>query len=616
MYYSKDSQASFDDWVKELEESEELTDDELASLDKNIPWMAELDSHDGYQELLGGPPTKNLGIPQLTPSEFTKFALRMPKQDGMGYENFSFEGRRHMIRPYNTAAKRLLLTCARQVEKSTLLGNLILTYSCVVPSHKTLYVSPSSTQTKTFSMDRIKEPIETSPVLKMFTANMLMMNVFEKQFFNRSKITLRYAFLNADRCRGIPAWKLAMDEFQDILSDNIPVIEQCTAHAPPAFKSYLYAGTPKSFDNPIEYYRSGISKTGQPMSSQGEWVVPCNSHGGETGRYWNVLGEKNIGRKGLICEKCGNLINPMHEDAQWAMMVSNGIFENYRIPQLMVPWRQWDEILLDYGRYARDKFYNEVLGLSFDSGTRPLTLNAIKEACNPKFTMNPDFMEALRKKLIGTNYVFAGLDHGTGENSYTVASMGTYIGNKFQIFWVHRFTGEDTDPEIQLKKIISIFRAFKVDVIGSDYGGGFDRNSVLTRAFGQVKLQKYQYQGKVQKKVFRNPKLQRWLVHRTEVMSDVFAAIKRKQILFPRFEEFQDPYAQDMLNIFSEYNDTLRMIQYGHRPDKPDDTFHSVLYCFLASMTRFPRPDIIVPTKEHNNQGSVLSGGYNQPWQG
>lgn len=848
---------------------------------------------------------------------------------------------------------------------STLLGNLILAYSCIITAYKTLYVSPSATQTKTFSSDRIKEPIETSEVLKAFTTTMLSMNVFEKQFVNRSKITLRYAFLNADRTRGIPAHRLALDEIQDILADNIPVIEQCTAHAPEELKSFVYAGTPKGLDNSIEYYRSGVSKSGRSMSTQGEWVVPCDRHGGEGGRYWNVLGEKNIGNKGLICEKCGEAINPMHPDAQWAEMVAGGIFESYRIPQLMVPWRSWEEILLDYGRYPRDKFHNEVLGLSYDSGMRPLNVGQIQSCCNSSVTMHPEVLENTRKKFLSSQ-VFAGVDWGchdeatriltedgfkyfkdlsdtdlvaqwdpdtramtfvkpkvrtirdwdkpllhfetkggldimvtdthrmrvgtsqgqkwvtepadelaqrggnvhfvghvdwfaedrdefvlpglpassgyagsdprvfrmddwlellgylvtegglcfsgnrpsclkmsqratvnqvtygkiqaalnrceiphtpfpntktgdvnwtiygkqfwkwyqdnvgvessekrlprqflnvskrqlkilfdalvagdgttdgregcesgafystskglcedfqeicirlglrctvrlhkqaegnrktrwraswsrgrdyqfnkpsssvkyvpytgkvyccavpsgyivterngcvsyqgnTGENSYTVACLGTYVGNRFRIFWIHRFTGEDTDPQIQVKKLVQIFRAFNVRIIGSDYGGGFASNNVLLREFGQARVQRFQYQGKVRKKVFMNPQLQRWLVHRTEVMSDLFAAIKRKQLEFPRWEEFREPFAQDMLNIFSEYNETLRMIQYQHRPDRPDDSFHTILYCFLASMILHPRPDIIVPKREFEEQGPTGSTYSGPLWQG
>lgn len=935
----------------------ELTDEELFDAESGRPWCPEPEAYpEDFSFVDDGPPPID-DMPAVLPSQFTEFAFRMPKHDGSGYEPFSFKGRNHMRSVYDTPAKRILLFCGRQVEKSTLLGNRIITYSCMVSAFRTLYVSPSSTQTKTFSSDRIKEPLETSEVLRSFTTTLLQQNVFEKQFVNRSKITLRYAFLNADRTRGIPAWCLAIDELQDIIADNIPVIEQSLSHAPEQWRRFLYAGTPKGLDNTIEYYRSGTSK-GVPMSTMGEWVVPCDRCGSSAGagRYWNVLGEKNIQRAGLSCERCGQRINPQHPDSQWASMQKRGIFESYRIPQLMVPWRAWEEIYLDYGRYDRARFYNEVLGISYDSGLRPLTRAQIRDCCRSDISMHPDILQAYAALGAGQP-VFAGIDWGchdeetrilteggfkyfrdlvdddrvaqwdpetramtfvrplartvrdwdeplrhfktrggldlmvtpthrmrvtvagreqwvtesagvtaerggcvsfvghvswvgeevahftlpglpvspgyvgseartvpmddwlellgyliteggvcfdgdrmscvkmsqretvnhetylkmqrcldklavphsrfpnpktgdvnwaiygkqywswyaenigvegdekriprkflslsprqlrilfhalvdgdgytdpregctggafystskglcddfqeicirlglrcvvrlhkpaegnhktrwralwsegrdyqlnvphdavkhvpykgkvyccavpsgyivterngcvsyqgnTGENTYTVLSLGTYVNQRFRIFYVHRFQGEDVDPEPQLAKIDQMLSYFNVRLIGADYGGGFDRNDHLTRKFGPKRIHKYQYMSRGKKKIAWNPMYRRWQVTRTEAMADLFNAIKRKQLDFPRWEEFEDPYATDMLNIHSEYNNSLRMTQFTHRPDRPDDTFHSILYCFLVSMILVPRPDIMSPIKENPGQGPLQS---------
>ncbi len=550
--------------------------------------------------------------PKIRPSQFTGFAFYMPSDDGIGetgngYNKFSFEGRRHMRRIYDTPQRRILLKCARQVEKSTYLGNRAICYMSLVPSFKVLYVSPSATQTTTFSNDRIKDPLETSPVLRRFTTSMLSSNILEKQFINRSKITMRYAFLNADRARGIPAWMLTIDEFQDVLSDNIPVIEQCLSHAPEMWKQYIYAGTPKSLDNNIETYWSS-------HSTQNEWVVPHDCKGGEGGRFWNVLGEKNIGKKGLICGRCGTLINSMHPDAQWARMVEEAPFEGYRIPQLMVPWKAWSEILLDYKRYPRDKFYNEVLGISYDSGLRPLTRGQMKDCCNSDVSMHETHVETYRNLSYGQP-VFAGIDWGTGEHSYTVISLGTYINQVFRIFFIHRFEGEDVDPPRQLARIDELIKYFNVKLVGADYGGGYDRNDHLVRKIGPKRLQKFQYMANFNKKVAYDPKLGRWKLARTEVMSDVFNAIKRvdqgrRVIEFPNWEEFKEPYAQDCLNIYSEYNKSLRKIQYKHSIDKPDDAFHSILYCWLGSMILIPRPDIIAPVQEKDG---IQQRGYRGP---
>jgi len=592
----------------ELEELErELTDEELYLAEEGEYWLPpDFEPFPDAYTFEEDDQAQITVPPKVLPSQFTEAAFRMPNKDGI-FEPFSFNGRRHMRRIYDTPAKRILLFCGRQVEKSTLLGNRMLTYSCMIPAFKSLYVSPSATQTKTFSIDRIKEPLETSDVLRGFTTTALQQNVFEKQFINRAKITLRYAFLNADRTRGIPAWQLLLDELQDILGDNIPVIEQCTAHAPEEWKSFVYAGTPKGLDNIIEFYRSGTAK-GRPMSTMGEWVVPCDRCGSSAGagRFWNVLGEKNIQKKGLSCERCKQPINPMHDDAQWAMMQEAGIYESYRIPQLMVPWRSWDEIMLDYARYERARFYNEVLGISYDSGLRPLTRQQVRECCSDDISMHPSHLEKYRAMSAGTP-IFAGIDWGTGENTFTVLSLGCYVNSKFRIFFVHRFTGEDVDPPAQLEKIDQMLSYFNVRIIATDYGGGFDRNDHLVRKFGPKRLHKYQYMARGKKKIAWNPMYRRWQLTRTEVMSDIFNAIKRKQVELPRWAEFEDPYANDCLNIFSEYNETLRMVQYGHRPDRPDDTFHSILYCLLGSMIMFPRPDILVPVREHKGQGPLVT---------
>lgn len=545
---------------------------------------------------------KRLNIPSVTPSQFAHFSFRYPTEsvdgkgeDGMGYDRFDFGPRRHMKRLYDTPAKRILLFCARQVEKSTLLGNRALCYMSMVPAFRVLYVSPSATQTKKFSNDRVKEPIETSPVLRRFTTQMLSSNILEKQFVNRSMMTMRYAFLNADRARGIPAWMLEIDEFQDVLSDNIPVIEQCLSHAPERWRLYLYAGTPKSYDNNLETYWTS-------HSTQNEWAVPHDCKGGEGGRYWNILCERNIGKKGLICANCGTLIDAMCDGAQWAVTGDKDAdFEGYRIPQLMVPWKKWDEIMRDYRRYPRDKFYNEVLGLSYDSGLRPLTRDQLRAVCNPELSMIGKAIEKYRPLSYGQP-VFAGIDWGTGEHSYTVIVLATYIDMKFRVFYAHRFVGEEIDPQVQIDRLCELIDFFNVQVIGCDYGGGYDRNHLLVRRFGPQRVQKFQYVTRPKYKVRYDPKFGRWLADRTSVMSDVFNTIKRGMIEFPKWEEFENPYAADMLNIFSEYNESLRQIQYKHAMDKPDDTFHALTTCMLGSMLKIPRPDIFAPIREVDGQ--------------
>jgi hypothetical protein len=532
-----------------------------------------------------------------TPSLFVEASVKIPYKGKL--RNFSFEDRRYLRAIYDTPARRKLLMAGRQVEKSTLLGNSCLAYTAINPYFRTLYVSPSNQQTKVFSRDRIAEPIHLSPFFSRTTNSKLLKNVFEKKFINHSQITLRFAFLNADRTRGIPTDAVTIDEFQDILLENVPVIEECASHS--EYKLFTYAGTPKSLDNAIEHYWSRFS-------TQNEWAVPCRRHGTpkDPGSWhWNILDEENIGVESLICDRCGKEIRANDKDATWVSLNPNPNvekpYEGYRIPQLMVPWIEWADIRNKQRVYSRAKFHNEVLGRSYDSGTRPLTRRDVQRNCWDELSM-AYYLEAI--KYCRQYPIFMGIDWGTGEASYTVVCLGGYLPfrpDRLTWFWWKRFEGIESEPRRQLTVIRRLINDFNVRQVGVDYGGGFWPNDELTRDFGAEKIKKYQWVGNVKTKIKWDPSLgvPRHLCHRTEVMSDIFNAIKRGDVFcLPMWEEFQDPFAMDFLNIYSEYNDRLRMNVYKTSPGHPDDSFHAMVFGFLASYYVKPRPDVILPSKE------------------
>jgi len=476
---------------------------------------------------------------------------------------------------------------------STTLAIKMLTMSCMTPHFKTLFVSPSNTQTKDFSKNRIREVLETCPTVRAWFPSHLTDNVYEKQAINRSLITLRYAFLNADRCRGQSADEIVIDEFQDILLDNVPVIEEAASHS--HYKRFLYAGTPKSLDNAIQYYYDAYS-------TKNERAVPCDRHGTPKNPgswHWNLLDETNVGVDSLVCDKCSEQIFPNHPDATWVQTgrPPDGTkqFEGFRIPQIMVPWIDWADIRTKQKHYPRSKFFNEVLGLSYDSGQRPLRRQDIIDNCDDELSLQK-FIRDNKEKLLGTR-IYAGIDWGQDStSSYTLISLGAYIDGFFKIFWLHRFEGAESEPQVQLHKIKRIIQGFKIFRVGTDYGGGFWPNDELLRAFGARRVVRYQY-STPRTFVHFDPRLGRFLLHRSEVMSAVFNAMKRRTVFrFPRWPDFQTPFAADMLNIFSEYDEKSRMTRYKKTPKTTDDTFHSILFCFMASLIDFPRPDILIPS--------------------
>lgn len=518
----------------------------------------------------------------MLPSEFVR---RLIYIDGRPFdEGGGFGTRQYLLPIVNRNHKRLLLKCARQVEKSTTLGNRLITLHAMIPFFRSLYIAPTETQVRRFSVERLERTLATSPGLKVFHESMALNNVMLKEFPNHSTIALGSVFHTADRIRGIAADALNLDEFQDIISDHIPVIEEVLSHSRPEYRYFWGAGTPKSLDNPIEIYWDRFS-------TQHEWTVPCESH---MPVHWNVLGIKNVGKRSLICDQCGRTIDT--RNGKWQMLGNpDAQFHGYRISQLMVPWIAWKDIMSRLQRYSIDKFYNEVLGLSYDSGSRPLSRNDIIKNCHAEIKGDYNSAIAFQRKFRVPLYM--GIDWGTGNESFTVVTVLGYhpVIGRLTVLYVKKYIGEEADPIVQLEDIKKLIISMGVEKVGCDWGFGHYQNDVLMREFGRQVVATYMYSAAQQRKVHLDVGLRRFIVNRTAVMSDMFNAIKRGAFYFPRQEGFLDQYGSDFLNIFAEYSERSRMILYNHPVGRPDDCFHSFLYGVLASMLHRPRPDILEP---------------------
>ncbi len=171
-------------------------------------------------------------------------------------------------------------------------------------------------------------------------------------------------------------------------------------------------------------------------------------------------------------------------------------------------------------------------------------------------------------------------------------------------FYWKVFDGPESEPEVQLKIIIELLHKWRVRYIGVDYGGGFYPNDRLSREFGAQRVAKYQYSNPKQK-IKWEPNLGRFIIHRSECLTALFAAIKRKDVFrFPRWDQWEKPYGQDMLAISAEYDDRSRSIIYQKSNSLTDDSAHSLLYSFLASFFEYRRPEVL--------NGDSLSNSYEE----
>lgn len=494
---------------------------------------------------------------------------------------FDFTGRDYLRQIYDSPYPHKLLKTGRQVEKSTMLANEFIINSCIIPYFKSLYVSPSHDQTRQFSNGKLKPWIDDSPpIQKYFQNSSTSRMVFERSFTNGSIGFLRSAFLSADRTRGVSADCLNLDEIQDILIANIPVMLETLSHSKHALK--IFSGTPKTLDNPMELYWN--------ESSQCEWLVPCDRH---SPRHWNYLDERCIGKLGPICNKCGHLIDP--QKGQWIAFSQGRDIMGFRISQLMVPWMvnsqaKWKEVIWKLDHYAKGLFYNEVLGISYDTASKPVTRTDLIACCSSEhpFKTAPD-------KFTKSNLLFAGIDWGEGADgsergvkgrlktaSYTVLTIGMYLTpHVFYPIFMKRYTGEEAPPNACVKDIIKTCESFRVQAIGADWGHGWGVNDQLETKFGADRVMKFQYVGMQKERKKYDPIGRKLQLNRTEVMTDFFDAIKVQKWVFPPWENMKG-FLADVEHIFAEFA-TTGMLKYDHRPSEPDDAAHSMILCREAA---------------------------------
>lgn len=378
-----------------------------------------------------------------------------------------------------------------------------------------------------------------------------------------------------------------IDEIQDMIMGNIPVIAQCLSHSKHQYQ--VFAGTPKSYDNTIQ----NVWET----TSQNEWMVKC----GSCNKY-NYLGIHNIGKFGPICKKCGSDLDVTK--GQWMKAKQDCMWEGFRIPQLMVPWiaakgsDPWKSLVHQMETYPESQFYNEVLGLSFDNAAKPITRADILQNCkeDQKFVSNPYKMNSATKTRMHKMTLFAGIDWGEGNDgtgtdvmgklrtaSYTVMTIGGFVGGgRFRVVYVKKYKGREVDPDFIIKDVINTCIALGVKSIGADWGHGWGVNNKLARSFGPQRFMQFMYVDN-QKEVRKwDPIGYKFQLMRNHVMSEIFFAFKEGKFEFPPLEEWE-VYAQDMLNISVEYIEYQRKLRYVHRPSDPDDWFHSLVYAKQAA---------------------------------
>lgn len=488
---------------------------------------------------------------------------------------WKFYGRPYILTILNRNPKEMLLMTGRQSEKSTTMAGKHITYMCRAHHETSLYVSPTMTQTSVYSRKKIDAVFEMSPILRnTFYSGVRGFSVSEKRLKNGHVGYFRSAYYDADTIRGISSSNTKMDEVQDLDSDVIPVIKECSSHKPNA--TFMYTGTPKSMSNPIQSML-------WEKSTQSEWTIKCM----HCGKY-NVLSIHNvqIDHPGIWCSKCGRDI--VTQNGIWVSMNQTTEIEGYRFPQIILPscYIDWKELFKKIKNYDTPTLMNEVFGQSWDSGSKPITQPDVFAACS----LTRGMLEISPEGTHGYE-TFAGIDWAAGiANCFTVLTIGFFdpVSNRMKVTFAKRYVGKEADPETMLPDMARIILQNGCRFVGADYGFGFGSNSRLKSMLGpNVNYQTFCHSPSKQY-VAWNKKSNTYVLGKTVVLTEVFDLIKKKFFEFPMWSEYTG-FARDILNEDIEYNIKTGTMRYCHLPSNPDDALHSLLFLYVFYAIRSKR---------------------------
>ena len=500
---------------------------------------------------------------------------------------FNFELHAPFEEVYNWPRQSLLLKTARQVGKSTMLAATVVTDSMLEPNRRTFYATTSERQAREFARVKLNEFLARSPKAREFLLNKKSYDVkdslFDKNFANGSGITISYMKDNADRTRGYSADNLMLDEIQDMDPNEIPVaLEILSASLTPR---KLFAGTPKTVDNPIEVMWQ--------RSTQHEIFFKCSGCGS-----WNDLGYKNIGKVGPICAKCGKLLDmPNYQIVATADNPEKMNYLGVRIPQPALKLHygysnKWKDILVKYDEYDEAKFNNEVLGISFSKGTRFITEEDIYYSCQTnvplKESLTPVDHNMYQFLVAGIDWSGGGIDFSskTVLTIYGVLKGDNVLGNgwpRLQLVYYKIYPQQDY--MITIRDITQRLRYFKVLKTGADAGEGALNNSYLADALGANAIQPFRY-GAFDKMAKISQDRYTIYLDKTTVIDDYFKNLKAKQLptggmsgsfIFPDAKFMKEP----VMHLLSEHEHVTKAgRRIWQRGVYADDFLHASVFAW------------------------------------
>lgn len=403
--------------------------------------------------------------------------------------------------------------------------------------------------------------------------------------------------IETERYHTLFANGIAVHNCQDIDPVNIPVAQACYAASP--FKIENWLGTPKTFDNLLQVQYD--------MSSQGVWVTPCHHCNFEN--YGNVGMHllQMIDGPTLVCAKCRRDLNTRLGFWEHQYPERQKTFAGYHVPQPLLPMHYEDPNAWQIIQEARQgppfgmplyRFYNEILGESYDAGAKLITQKEIQEAA----VVEPRPPTQL-KRYGGFVIAGTGVDWG-GRGKEKTTDTEDFISNTAVAIGGMRSDGivevchlakvpYEVNHQEEVRMVAEAASMSMADVLALDYGGQGNVMQSMLEGVGcpQDILMPFTYIGHTP----RRPIVQytppatagvrsSYTLDKTRSVLLLIELIKSGQVLLPDYETYKHCLA-DFNAIYEESTDSpngskSRRICRLRR--QTDDIVHAVNFLVMA----------------------------------
>jgi hypothetical protein len=486
-----------------------------------------------------------------------------------------FEEHPYLLDIYNNESRYGVLATSRQVGKSTYLALKLIYQALTTGNESIMFLTAGEKQLSEIRDDKIRSQFENNKQLTNRSFGPGSLNNKNKfRFSNQSTIHFKAIGKDVGSARGVTARLIYFDEVQSIPRKNISVV-RASARTFMDTSQYLFAGTFLGEENTLNQLFLD--------TCQNEWIIRCTACGEDN----PPLGMQHIDldRPHLFCVHCKAPMDA--KKGRWVPQNPNSNKVGHRICTLMTPECTWrteahDGLLDLFESEPRDKFMNEMMGLPSVKGLNLITRAQLMDLCLDQPMIDPNAVPPYIQQRPSVAAIDWSFNKDEIAASHTIITFAQLERDYIKVLYAKRFKGPEysgsNGPDLILDEVCSLVDSFKADWVLGDYGTGHLDNLRLRQRLGS-KVIEMQYHGG-SKPVQYNSQLLRYEIPKTQTLDLVFLYLSQGFFRFPKEEEFRTFY-EDILNVYSIYDEENRTKKYGKSGNGPDDFAQLLNYCLI-----------------------------------